>query len=124
MPSTQHERSTDKAFIAAFERGDVPASEFHHAAHVRLALAYLTDSRSVAEATERMAASLKAFAAAAGVPQKFHHTMTVFWMEMVAQLLDPQLPFAYYARERLLSADARITWVDPDLQPMRKLARG
>jgi hypothetical protein len=109
MPSTQHERSTDKAFIAAFERGDVPASEFHHAAHVRLALAYLTDSRSVAEATERMAASLKAFAAAAGVPQKFHHTMTVFWMEMVAQLLDPQLrgPRGRPPSRRLLSADRR-----------------
>jgi len=112
-------RSSDRAFIEAFERGDVPASEFHHADHLRLALAYLADSSSVDEAIARMAAALTTFAAAAGVPDKYHHTLTVFWMRMVARLLDKDLPLAYYSRERLFSDEARARWIEPDLVGLR-----
>jgi hypothetical protein len=109
---------SDKAFLEAFERGDVPASAFHHADHLRLALAYLADSGSAAEATERMAASLKRFAEAAGAGGKYHHTLTVFWMQVVARLLDQGLPLAHYSRERLFSADARSRWIEPDIKPL------
>jgi hypothetical protein len=52
--------------------------------------------------TDRMAASLRAFARAAGHEQKYHHT----------------LPLAYYSRARLFSGDARERWIEPDVQAL------
>jgi hypothetical protein len=116
-------RFSDSAFARAFERGEIPPPDFHHASHIRLALAYLAESGSVDEATDRMAAALRRFAAAAGHEQKYHHTLTVFWMRMAAQLLDKALPLAYYSADRLASAAARAQWVEPDLQPLSPEAR-
>ena len=107
---------TDAAFARAFERGDIGGADFHHASHLRLALAYLAESPSADEAAERMASALRRFAAAAGHPEKYHHTITLFWMYMVARLLDRNLPLAYYSRERLWSEAARAGWLEPDLQ--------
>jgi len=109
---------SDRSFIRAFEQGRIAPADFHHADHLRLALAYLTDSASVAEATDRMAASLRACARAAGHEQKYHHTLTVAWVRLVARLLDQQLPLAYYSRARLFSSDARERWIEPDLQDL------
>jgi len=109
---------TDRAFIQAFENGQIAPKEFHHADHVRLALAYLMDSASVDEAADRMAASLRAFACAAGQGDKYHHTLTVAWVRLVARLFDQKLPLAYYSHDRLFSVDARQRWVEPDMQAL------
>ena len=93
-------------------------SAFDHAAHLQLAIEYLREAPSLDEATARMAATLRGKAAAAGHPEKYHHTMTVFWMRMVARLLDKALPFAYYSPERLASDAARLAWIEPDLRPL------
>ena len=93
-------------------------STFDHAAHVRLALDYLTDAGSLDAATERMASTLRAKAAAAGAPEKYHHTVTVFWMRMIARLLDRNLPHAFYSPERLASDAARHGWIEPDRRPL------
>jgi hypothetical protein len=103
-------------FARACERGDVQAAGFRHADHLHLALAYLRECATVEEATERMAATLRRLAAAAGHPEKYHHTLTVFWMRAVAALLDQSLPLEYYSRDRLFSDDARSEWLDPDLK--------
>jgi hypothetical protein len=108
----------DSAFARAVERGEIAPADFDHAAHLRLALAYLSESPSPAEAAERMAAALRRFAAAAGKPEKYHHTLTVFWMRAVARLLDKGLPLAYYSPGRLWSDAARAEWLPPDLQPI------
>ena len=107
--------TSDAAFARAFERGEIPPEAFHHSAHLRLALAYLDECGSVEEATERMAESLQRFAAAAGKPGKYHHTITVFWLRMLARLLDKDLPASYYSPERLWSDAARRGWIEPDL---------
>ena len=109
---------SDHAFIHAFESGQIRAQDFHHADHLRLALAYLTDSASVAEAADRMAGAVRAFARAAGQEQKYHHTLTVAWVRLVARLLDRGLPLAYYSPDRLSSREARERWVEPDVQPL------
>jgi hypothetical protein len=108
---------TDRDFIRAFEGGRIQPADFHHTDHLRLALAYLADSSSVAEATDRMAGSLRAFTRAAGHEEKYHHTLTVAWIRLVARLLDRQLPLAYYSHERLFSGEAREHWLEPDVQP-------
>lgn len=105
-------------FARACERGELPPTGFRHADHLHLALAYLRECGSLDEATDRMAATLRGIAAAAGHPEKYHHTLTVFWMRAVAALLDQQLPLEYYSRDRLFSDDARSAWVDPDRRPL------
>jgi hypothetical protein len=115
---------SDAAFARAFERGEVASADFHHASHLRLALVYLEESTSVDEAAERMASSLKCFATALGHPDKYHHTITLFWIRMVAQLLDKSLPFRYYSRERLWSDAARTGWLEPDLHTIDGLTPG
>lgn len=93
-------------------------SRFDHAAHLRLALDCLAESPSLEAATARMAATLRGLADAAGRPGKYHHTVTVFWMRMVAPLLDQELPLSYYTKERLASEQARREWVEPDRRPL------
>jgi hypothetical protein len=109
---------TDRDLIEAFEAGRIAPADFHHADHLRLALAYLTDSRSIEEAADRLAASLRAFARSAGQETKYHHTLTIVWLRLVARLLDKQLPLAHYSHDRLFSADARERWIEPDVRPL------
>jgi hypothetical protein len=92
-------------------------SRFDHAAHLRLALECLSSSPSLDAAIDRVAAALREQAAAAGHPEKYHHTLTVFWMRLIARLLDPNLPLQYYSRARLFSDAARHGWLEPDLDP-------
>lgn len=115
---------SDAAFARAFERGDIAPADFRHVSHVRLALAYLDESASVDEAAERMASALRRFATRAGHPEKYHHTITLFWMHMVARLLDKSLPLTYYSRERLWSDAARTGWLAPDLRSLHDVTPG
>jgi hypothetical protein len=110
--------ANDAEFVRAFESGLIAPRDFHHASHLRLALAYLAETHSVDEATDRMAVALRRFAAAAGHAEKYHHTLTVFWMRAVAQLLDKDLPLQHYSRECLASDAARQSWIQPDLRPI------
>ena len=128
---------TDIEFARAFERGEMPNADFHHASHLRVAWVYLRECGSVAQATDRMAATLRRFAASIGKSDKYHHTLTAFWMSALAAagstmrdaaadevlrahppLLDKDLPLAFYSRDRLFSAAARLSWVAPDRQPL------
>jgi hypothetical protein len=127
---------TDEAFARAFEAGNVTPAQFGHLAHVRVAWVYLREAASVAEATDRMRSEIRRFASAAGVPQKYHETITVFWVRLLDDvrkqggageladvlreypaLADKDLPLRHYSRERLFSDEARAGWVPPDRRP-------
>jgi len=75
---------TDVEFARAFERGAVPNAEFHHRDHLRVAWVYLDEASSIGEATARMAASLRRFAANAGKPEKYSDAITEFFMRELA----------------------------------------
>jgi hypothetical protein len=132
---------TDVELTRALERCEIPNDGFPHASHLRVAWVYLEESVSVAEAGERMAATLRRFAASVGKPEKYHQTMTVFWMRALAaarsdgtpapvkstfegvlgrhpELLDKNLLLAYYSPQRLASDEARSSWMEPDLRPL------
>ena len=128
---------TDEAFARAFETGSVTPAEFDHVAHVRVAWVYLRETASIDEALPRMRDAIRRFAAAAGAAQKYHETITVLWMRLLADvkaggasgelaevlrahpaLADKELPLQYYSRERLFSDEARAAWVEPDRQPL------
>ena len=128
---------TDEAFARAFENGSVTPADFNHVAHVRVAWVYLRETASIDEALPRMRDAIRRFAAAAGAAQKYHETITVLWMRLLADvkaggasgeladvlrahpaLADKELPLQYYSRERLFSDEARAAWVEPDRQPL------
>jgi hypothetical protein len=134
---------TDQAFARAFESGDVTPTQFDHRAHVRVAWVYLHEAATPAEALARMRDGIRRFAAAAGVPEKYHETITVLWMRLLEdvraggasgeladvlaahpELADKDLPLQYYSRERLFSDEARGAWIEPDRQPLPLSAAG
>jgi hypothetical protein len=128
----------DMEFTRRFERGEVRNEDFRHREHLRVAWTYLRETNSEADACDRMREAIRAFARAAGHPGKYHETMTLFWVRLVAEarrrhpdelelaeilpanphLLDKSTPFAYYSSARLMSDDARLTWHAPDLKPL------
>lgn len=74
----------DQELTRALERGELPNSGFHHSDHLRVALVYLNESPTVAEAIDRMASTLRRFAASVGQAQKYSHATTEFWMYQLA----------------------------------------
>ena len=128
---------TDVELTRALERGDVANENFHHTRHLHVAWVYLSESSSVDEAADKMRATLRSFAASAGKLEKYHETITLFWMQVLAlaraaasgkslreivhanpRLLEKNFPLAYYSSTRLFSDRARISWVEPDLKPL------
>jgi hypothetical protein len=122
---------TDVELTRALERGEI--KDFHHASHLHVAWVYLDESSSVRQAANKMRNTLRRFAAAAGKPEKYHETITLFWVNLLAhavsraerledivhanpQLLEKNFPLAYYSPERLFSDEARTSWVEPDLK--------
>jgi hypothetical protein len=127
--------SPDEAdFLDRFEAAAIPKEEFDHRAHVRVAWLYLR-RYGLEEAGDRMAAGIRRFAAAHGATGKYHETITQAWVRLVAasigdqrefadfvaanpELLDKELPNAYYSAERLWSDEARRAFVEPDRRPL------
>jgi hypothetical protein len=125
----------DRRFRADFEAGRLPAAQFDHRAHVRLAYTYLAESDADA-ATTRMRTALLAFLRHHGIPiAKYHETMTRAWilavrhfMETSAasasadafiddnpRLLDAKIMMTHYSAGLLFSEEARSRFIEPDL---------
>jgi len=125
---------SDDELVRGFEAASLPA--FPHADHVRLTIVYLA-RHGRAETERKLFDGLRRFAAAKGVPEKFHVTMTRAWIELVEdarrqhpeapdppallaacpQLLDRDALLRFYSPERLKSDEARQQWVPPDRAP-------
>ena len=126
--------------MRALEDLSFPAELFHHREHVRATWLYLKSSDAT-RAAERMAASIRRFANYHGAAQKYHHTITLAWVRLVAaalvetpegydferflgahpELADKNLLAKYYSEDVLQAAAARKVWVEPDLQPLPSL---
>jgi len=74
---------TDVELTRALERGEI--KDFHHASHLHVAWVYLTESSSVQQAAKKMRNTLRRFAAAAGKPEKYHETITLFWVHLLSR---------------------------------------
>jgi hypothetical protein len=62
-------------FIQEFESDLVPENSFHHADHVRLAFAYLSEYPPL-QALDKFSSALQRYAAARGKAQRYHETIT------------------------------------------------
>jgi len=127
----------DRRFREAFEADAVAPATFNHEAHVRLAYAYLADG-DVETAVQRMRQALLSFLERNGIPRsKFHETLTRAWVlavrhfmdksssstaaEFMAknpEVLDSKIMLTHYSASVLFSADARATFVEPDVDPI------
>jgi len=131
---------SDEDFLRAFEDLSFPADQFHHREHIRVAWLYLKSSDAT-RAAERMTAGILRFANHHGATVKYHHTLTLAWMRLVAAALvetpegydftkflvehpelgDKDLLKKYYSPELVQNNAAREGWVEPDLQPLPNL---
>ena len=130
------------SLIHAFQECSLPRSQWTHAAHLTAALWYLFYD-SEPEAINAVRNGIKRYNSVQGIESTkdsgYHETLTLFWMRIVrgylaeesrnrsivhlangliAKYADRHLPFCYYTRDRLMSAEARINWVEPDLKSL------
>jgi len=125
------------ANVDGFESCRTGKDSFKHQDHLVVAAFYL-QHLSLADAISRMRTNLLRFLDHHQVDrQKYNETITVFWFELVADVLsklqsgatlvekcnkvvesldNSALAFEYYSRERLFSDEARQTFMTPDLK--------
>lgn len=128
---------TDQEFLRAFENCELGNEGFHHRDHIRLAWIYLR-RYGEPEARRHMSEAIKRFAAFHGKTDKYHETITLAWLRLVAdamtrvrrdttfdkltvlapELLDKRTLDKFYSTGALASDVARNSWVVPDLQPL------
>lgn len=121
--------------VAQFEAGEVKPETFDHLAHIKLGWAYCHKYIGP-EIGDAFTESLRKFVIAAGAEQKYHHTLSLVlldiiaerlaekpnrdWDEYIADNLDlrddwKRLVNAHYSQECLNSERARLEFVDPDV---------
>jgi hypothetical protein len=111
--------------------------EFRHRQHLEIAFWYL-QSKGTEAGSDAIVRALEALTAHLGHAEKFHLTMTLCWIRLVAAgmaedgpcetpealiskhsgLLDKHLPLRFYSKELLFSERARSQWVEPDIAPL------
>ena len=129
-----------KLLIERFENCTVTAKEWTHYAHLTAAFWYCLREPDLETATAKMRDGIFKLNAAHKTPNTptrgYHETLTVFWMQTVADFLvnikgkdsltelanalietcgDSGLPLKFYSRDCLFSLAARENYVEPDL---------
>jgi hypothetical protein len=125
---------SDDAFLQAFADCSLSPGAFHHRDHLRLAW-LLVRRHGVEPACIMVADGIRGFAARHGHPEKYHETITQFWVRLVGHLIDARpdiddfatfvdafphlldagLPYRHWQRQTIGRAAARSAWVEPDL---------
>jgi hypothetical protein len=128
--------SADEQFLAAFEAGRIANQDFHHRDHLKVAWIQVHRVGSD-RAADTVAGTIREFATRHGHAERYHETMTRFWVRVVGMgvsrhptlafddliaaephLLDKNLPYHHWSRELMGSNEARRDWVEPDLRMM------
>lgn len=133
----------DQKFRRELEACTFPPAEFDHRAHLRLAYVYLS-RHDTATAHQLMRGALLSFLQYHGVElSKYHETMTRAWImavrhfmentpssesfdDFIAQnprMLDSKIMMTHYSAEVLSSAEARATFMEPNLDPIPRYGR-
>jgi hypothetical protein len=118
--------------VDRLERCLLSGDEFRHQDHLAVAVVYLYAS-DLESAVDRMRAILVRFSTHHGASEKYHETMTRFWVELVEKRLDRSVCLCesvrrvqtelgdknivnrFYSAARLNSSEAKTRWVEPDL---------
>ncbi len=125
--------------LARFLRGEIDPAAFSHREHVRMAFETLR-RHDFLEAALHYSQALRTVTAKVGKPEKFHQTVTVAFLSLVAERMQPGRPCDFddfaaanpdlldksalgrlYSAERLSSEAARTTFLLPE--PLRAAAQ-
>ena len=127
--------ASDAELLEGFVSTVLPADQFHHEQHVRVAWMFVRD-HGMPAALGEFTAAIKRFADAKGAPGLYHETITWAFLLIVAERLarkpaatwdafatdnadllswKPSILERFYSKELLGSALARETFVMPDL---------
>jgi hypothetical protein len=136
----------DETLLTQFEATTWPLKEWHHRQHIKIAYLYLRQ-HPFEVAAQKMRAGLLAYNAANQVPdgldRGYHETMTQVWMRLVylticefgpsesadafvdkhTQLLSKRAALFFYSRDRIMSAEAKRQFIEPDLAPLPQSAK-
>jgi hypothetical protein len=113
-----------------------PAGQFRHRQHINLAF-YAVRRYGMPDAVGAICGWIRQMAAYERAPQKYHHTVSRAWVELVAHhvaadpdcadfdvfanrypaLLDKRMLGRHYRSSTLAAGPARHGWVEPDLLP-------
>jgi hypothetical protein len=133
-----------ESFIVAFEARTLPKPRWTHQAHLLVALWYNLRHKTD-DALNIVRENIKRYNEAVGTQNTeasgYHETITVFYMWAVRKFIadaNPgaslvelanslirgkcaakSFPFEYYSRDLLLSSEARMKWIEPDLKAMK-----
>jgi hypothetical protein len=132
---------TDR-LAAEFCHCNLPKAEWTHEAHLRVGLWHLL-RHSPEEALVRLRGGIRRYNTACGVANTatsgYHESITRFYVWLIARFAagadrdrpiddladelvrdygDRDLPLRYWSKERLMSPEARLGWVEPDLRPL------
>ena len=121
--------------LGRFVRGEIPASEFPHREHLRMAFEMLR-RHDFAESVLHYSRALRTMTEKAGKPEAFHQTVTIAFLALIAERMEssssgdfaafvranPDLDeksvlARWYRPERLGSAAARRTFLLPEPAP-------
>src|SRR5215470_15970658 len=128
--------------IREFESGALPRDQWDHKAHLTIACWYLVRYPEP-EAARRIRKGIQRYNKSAGIvttrENGYHESITMFWVSMVKNFLrnatlecsivglinnlvdrygNKRLPYEYYSRDLLMSLEARLNRVEPDLKPL------
>jgi hypothetical protein len=139
MPDAHHPGATDPELAAILPEIVGPDGAFRHRQHVNLA--FLAVRRyGMPEAVDKVCAWIQQIATYERSPQKYHHTVSRAWVELVAYhvgssldvdraefdvfarrypaLLNKRLLSRHYRSATLATDHARHGWTAPDLMPL------
>ena len=87
---------TDDDFVAAFLSGRLSPVAFHHRDHLRLAWCLIRESGVEAGHQGMIAGGIRHFATQHGQAEKYHETLTQFWVRTVSHLIDVRPDIAVF----------------------------
>ena len=123
--------------VRAFENATLKPGGFNHEAHIKVAWGYLQEYKQL-DAINRFTAAIKRLTETLGVPDKYHETITWFYLLKIAERCqgktgadwhafkaenpdlfewNPSIVRKYYSDALLSSETARRMFVLPDLMP-------
>jgi hypothetical protein len=100
---------SNEQLIRQFESDTLPEDSFHHADHVRLAFAYLSQYPPL-QALDRFCGALKRYAAARGKSQLYHETISHAYFFLIRERMarSPATDWDEFSRRNL----DLLTWKD------------
>ena len=131
-----------KILIEGFESGTLPKNQWTHYAHFVMALWY-TYHQPLHQARQSIKKGIKHYNESAGgkntIDSGYHETITELYIRIIVcyqlsfgeatfanllknlseqKFIDKAFPFTYYTKELLMSKEARMAWVNPDIAPL------